>query len=781
MVKPVSYPQLTHWGMFDAQTDGGEISAATSINCDEDPSPLTGNLPGSVRHRSRIESPAVRRGWLEHGPGPDSRRGSDSYVPVEWDEVVGLLAGELNRVSTTYGCSSIFGGSYGWSSAGRFHHAQSQVHRFLNGLGGFTRSVGNYSNGASQVILPRVLGPEVNVFQRASSWPVIARHSELIVSFGGISAKNVHVAPGGVAQHQARRFMHEAVANGARLILVSPIGDDAITDTGVWWPVIPGTDVAVMLGLAHTLIAENLYDHDFIARYTVGFARFERYVLGLDDGAPKSAEWAASISGLDADSIRALARDLVRRRSLITVSYSLQRADHGEQPTWMAVVLAALVGQIGLPGGGFGHGYGSMAEVGTTPTRLGMPTLPLGTNRVLESIPVARIADALLHPGAEYDFDGARLRYPKLRLVYWCGGNPFHHHQDLGRLVRAFYEPDTVVVHDPYWTATARHADIILPSTTPYERNDIGGGRNTPLLVAMHQVVRPYQQARNDYVTFAELAGELGFGEWFTQGRNSWQWLESMYGEWRDELSVSHGLSIPEFGGFWRDGFLKLPESPEIVLLSEFRTDPAAHPLGTPSGRIEIFSAAIDSFAYEDCPGHPTWLEPAEWLGSKRAERYPLHLIADQPRTRLHSQLDHGATSQASKVRGREPIRLNPVDAAARGIVAGDVVRVHNDRGSCLAGAVISPAVRPSVVQLSAGAWYDPVDPTDPRSMCAHGNVNVLTLDKGTSGLAQACIGQHALVEVEKFLGSPPPVRAFEPPVFKTRPQRTKPAAGCLG
>ena len=139
-----------------------------------------------------------------------------------------------------------------------------------------------------------------------------------------------------------------------------------------------------------------------------------------------------------------------------------------------------------------------------------------------------------------------------------------------------------------------------------------------------------------------------------------------------------------------------------------------------------------------------------EWLGSPLAERYPLHLVANNPTTRLHSQLDVGAFSQASKVQGREPIRMHPADAAHRGIRDGDVVRVFNERGSCLAGAVVTDAVRPRVVQLATGAWYDPLDPADPDAMCVHGNPNVLTFDRGTSKLAQGCSGQHALVEVER-------------------------------
>ncbi len=132
---------------------------------------------------------------------------------------------------------------------------------------------------------------------------------------------------------------------------------------------------------------------------------------------------------------------------------------------------------------------------------------------------------------------------------------------------------------------------------------------------------------------------------------------------------------------------------------------------------------------------------------------HPLWLIANQPATRLHSQLDFGATSQAAKVNGREPVRLHPRDAAARGIRDGDVVRLYNDRGACLAGAVLSDALRPGVVQLATGAWYDPDDPAADKPLCVHGNPNVLTRDIGTSRLAQGCTGQLCRVEIERFDG----------------------------
>jgi biotin/methionine sulfoxide reductase len=406
-----------------------------------------------------------------------------------------------------------------------------------------------------------------------------------------------------------------------------------------------------------------------------------------------------------------------------------------------------------------------MGYMGRPPLRVGPPALPQGENGVGAFIPVARVADMLLQPGEPFDFNGRSLVYPDIRLVYWCGGNPFHHHQHLARLRRALARPETIVVHDAFWTPMARHADVVLPATMTLERNDLGGSPNDACLIAMRQAVEPYGQARDDFTIFSGLAAALGAGPRFTEGRGEMAWLRHLYEGWRARTAEIAGHALPPFDEFWELGLVEVPVvDADLTLLDDFRADPAKSPLGTPSGRIEIFSATIDGFGYKDCPGHPAWLPPAEWLGSPLTERYPLHLVANNPTTRLHSQLDVGAFSQSAKVQGREPIRIHPADAVARGISSGDVVRVFNARGSCLAGAVVSDAVRPGVVQLATGAWYDPLDPADPDAMCVHGNPNVLTFDRGTSRLAQGCAGQHALVEVEPWTGPLPPIRAHQPP-----------------
>ncbi|HEX7391179.1 MAG TPA: molybdopterin-dependent oxidoreductase, partial [Acidiphilium sp.] len=727
-----------------------------------DPNAIIENFPTALRHKARIAQPMARRGWLENGPGPDERRGRDEFVALSWPEAIDRLGGELARVRDKHGPGAVFGGSYGWSSAGRFHHAQSQIHRFLNtALGGYVRSVNSYSSGAATPLLPHIIGKADDITKRNVSWEQIAGHSEIVIAFGGMALKNSMIAGGGISRHVERGAMARARARGCEFVLVSPLRGDLPEEAcAEWVSTVPGTDTALMLGLVHTLVAENLHDRAFLDRYTEGWPIFERHVLGLDDGQPKDADWAAAITGVAPEAIRDLARRLHGRRALVVVSQSLQRARHGEQPVWMGAVLASVLGQIGLPGGGYAYALGAIGYYGRRYNAVPIPTLPQGRNGVADFIPVARIADMLLHPGEAYRYNGETRIYPDIRLAYWAGGNPFHHHQDLNRLRRAVARLDTFVVHDFAWTGSTRHADIVLPATMSLERDDIGADANDPLLVAMKQVAPAFGEARDDYAIFSDLAERLGRSDAFTEGRTAHQWLEHLYAPTRAAL-VEQGLRAPDFSEFWAEGSFELPQQPDDGgPLRRFREDPENHPLPTPSGRVEIHSATIAGFGEADCPGHPAWLG----LADAPDKATPLVLVANQPATRLHSQLDFGGHSAAAKHRGREVARMHPDDAARRGIADGDIVRLFNERGACLAGVVLTGDIRPGVIQLPTGAWYDPEDPTEDGSLCVHGNPNVLTRDIGTSALAQGCTGQLTTVEVERFTGNLPPIRAYDPP-----------------
>jgi len=758
----------SHWGAFLAEVEGGRVVGVRPFEHDPEPSPLIEAVPAAVHSPLRVMQPVVREGWRKGGEGTGAGRGRERFVPVSWDEALDLVAGELGRVKRDYGHDAIMAGSQGWGSAGIFHEARGQLRRFMSAFGGFVDQTSNYSFGTALVFLPHVLGSAQAVTGPLTSWSSIARHSKLMVLFGGANPKNMQVTKGGCGAHAIGSALAELAAAGVEVINISPIREDGPqTVAPQWLPIRPGTDTALLLALTHTLIAENLHDREFLARCCMGFDRVQAYLLGTTDGQPKDADWAAPLTGIAAETIRALARRMASRRTMISASWSLQRADHGEQPYWAVILLASCLGQIGLPGGGFGFGYGSATGIAEPPLAFKAPVMEGLANPLGRAIPAARIAECLARPGEPYDFNGRKATYPDIKLVYWAGGNPFHHHQDTNRLRTAWQRPQAVIVHEPWWTATARHADIVLPATTTLERDDIGCAPRDRFVIAMHKAVEPVGQARDDFSIFCALARRLGCDEAYGAGRDEIGWLRHLYDGWREGVRTN-AAAIPDFDRFWQDGFFEIPPgAEEYVLFSNFRADPERNRLATPSGRIELYSEKIAGFGYDNCPPHASWIEPSEWLGARSAGDYPLHLISSQPRFRLHSQMDGGPVSARGKVAGREAVALHPDDARARGVKDGDVVRIFNGRGACLAGAVITDTVSPGVAKLSCGAWYDPAN-TEDGALCAHGNANMLTHDRGTSKLSQGPSSGTNMVEIELWTDAPPPLRVTEPPEIAT-------------
>jgi biotin/methionine sulfoxide reductase len=755
-------PHAAHWGAFDAVVRDGRIVDVRPFARDPAPSPIIRGTADAVHAANRIDRPYVRKGWLKGDRRGGTLRGDQPFVPLEWDAAVRLVAQEIARVHATHGAASVFGGSYGWASAGRFHHAKTQMQRMLAATGGFTDQRTSYSNGAAQTLLPHIIGGFETVSGPLVDWRAIAQHAKLMLCFGGIPLRNGQMINGGGAVHDMGHWVRHAAQAGVRLVNISPQRCDMQDDVACeWLPIRPGTDTALMLALAFVLITDDRLNRDFLERCTVGFDRLAAYVRGETDGVAKTPCWAAAETGIPAATIAELARDCAAAPTMLSACWALQRAEHGEQPYWMVIALAAMLGGIGRPGTGFGFGFGSLGGMGSPYLHLpSIGMMALG-NPAASFIPVARVTDMLENPGGEFDYNGRRMRYPDTRMIYWAGGNPFHHHQDLNRFRHAWARAETIVVHEPWWTATARNADIVLPATTSLERDDIASSSRDRFVLAMKQAVQPQGQARNDFDICADIADALGVRDRFTEQRDTNAWLRHLYDRWRTSC-VKLGVTVPDFAAFWAEGHVEVP-MPErhFVPFADFARDPIAHRLNTPTGRIELFSETIDGFGYADCPGHPVWIPPREYLGSPLARRYGLHLLTVQPATRLHSQWDNVGLSKASKIAGREPLTMHEDDATERGIAAGDVVRVFNDRGACLAGVRLAHDMLRGVVVLATGAWLDSRD-----GLCVHGNPNMVTQDVGTSRLAQGPAAQSCLVEVERFTGELPPVRAHElPPI----------------
>ncbi|MCA6122048.1 molybdopterin-dependent oxidoreductase [Bradyrhizobium sp. WSM 1704] len=749
MSKVKRVPHCSHWGAYTILVEGQQIVGVEPFAHDPAPSPIIHSIAEWANPERRVLRPMVRSGWLDKREKSDRRgRGREKFVPLSWDEVTTLVADEVRRVAGTFGNASIFAGSYGWTNSGRLHHASSLLKRMLNLVGGFTRHVDTYSIAAGPVILRHTLGSDDACGGRANTLDTIAQHTETLVVFGALSPRTAQNEAGGIGSHRLETYLRQIVERGVKIIHVSPLKDD-LPDwvNAEWWPIRPNTDTALMLGLAGEIVKAGRHNTDFLARCTSGADRLLGYLEGKTDGVRKEAVWAASICDLDAEMIAGLASRLVDTRSMLTVSWSLQRAHHGEQPFWAALGLASVVGQIGLPGGGVGYGYASLGGVGA-PLNLGRsPAISQLTRPIDSFIPVARITDMLLNPGRPFSYEGKVRTYPDTRLVYWAGGNPYHHHQDLNRLSEAWTRPETIIVQDPMFTATAQRADIVLPATTSIERNDLAGNRRSDFILAMKKAIEPLGESRSDFEIFDAIAGKLGVADRFNEGRDEMGWIRHLYDACRSDASKRFGFAMPDFDAFWDAGYARCPVETEHTYLADFRNDPGAHPLRTESGRIVLGSETLAGLDYADCRSHPAWIEPAEWLGNA-ADAGQMHLISHQPAGRLHSQLETGASSRAMKRNGREQARLHPEDAAALGIADGQTIRIWNGRGECLATADVTDNVRQGVLVLPTGAWFTP---TGNSGLELAGNPNVLTLDIGTSQFGQGCSAHTCLVRAEPY------------------------------
>ncbi len=727
---------LTHWGLYDFHVEGEQLVDVTPVIEDKDPSPIGKNLLHG-NSKQRISQPAIRAGYL-NGRG---KRGEDDFVSVPWDEAIDIAANALESTRIQHGNEAIYGGSYGWASAGRFHHAQSQLHRFLTCIGGYTASANAYSFAAAEVILPHVIGDYEALLKSPSSWQSIEANTELMVCFGGLPLRNGQITNGGLEQHVQRESMLAAAKRGVSFINISPMKSDVEADLRAdWLPIRPGADVALMLALCHELLIHDQHDVDFLGRYCEGFDAFEAYLLGHEDDhqhnkpdnkKPKTPEWAAALTGIPAGTITELAARMARSRTMISLSWSLSRGQYGEQPYWAGISLAAMLGQMGTPGGGVGLGYCAENKVGKNVQKRFLGHLPRASNPVRQFIPVARIADMLMNPGTEFRYNGDAYRYPDIKLIYWAGGNPFHHHQDLNRLREAWQKPETVICHELVWNPLAKHADIVFPVASFLERNDIGGAPNEDVLVAMKQAVPAYGESKSDYEILQLLSRRLGVEPEFTEGRDETQWLKWIY-----EMTAKHLPALPSFSDFWDEGIHRFTEPEPHTLFKDFRANPETVPLNTPSGRIQFTHSKF---------GHATWHAPNEWLGN--AGEGWLHLISHQPATRLHSQLDHGELSQSSKIQGREPIHIHPDDARRHSLKNGYLVRVYNERGAFVAGVQLSKDVMPGVLHIATGAWWAP----DETGTCQNGNPNAVTQDIGTSDIAQGPCALTCLVKVARF------------------------------
>ena len=768
--------------LFWANTNSAQLVSVSDFEGDKFPNTMNYSLPDSIQNENRVLYPMVRKSYLKAGkPSKSELRGKDEFVRVSWDTALDLAAKALKENFDKYGAESIYGECYWWGGSGKVSWGRTVAHRMLKVLGGYVEESGDYSTGAGLVIMPHVLGSSA-VYDTPTKWKAIVKNAKNVVFWGTdpIVTNQISSIP---PTHDCYIGMQDLKKAGTKTFSVNVMTNDTARYYGSETILVrPNTDTAMIIGMCHHLFTSGLYDAEFIKKYTVGFNKFKAYFMGeTDDKIVKDAAWASKICGVPAETIAKFAETIAKEPTTVLIGRALQRADHGEQPFWALVVLNAMLGHIGKEGLGFEFSLGYNSSGGTdkiAPVLKGISTrisekyenvggAPWKTTKNI-TIPSSRSIEALEHPGKEIDYDGTKIKLPHMRVAYMASGSIFTRHQDVNNIVKQWRKFDTVITAEPYWTSTAKFSDIVLPVAIEVERNDINQtGSTGEYIVAYKPVITPMGESRSDYWICQQICKRWGREEVFTEGKDELGWMREFYAD-AQEQAKNLSVSMPSFEEFYENGFVRFEkdntETELYTRLAAFRENPNKNRLGTPSGKIEIYSPTIAKFGYSDCPAHPTWLEPKEWLGdAKKTAKYPLHIVSPHSRYRLHSQLNNSIIRNFAEVSGREPILVNPADAKERGLATGDIVRVFNDRGEILAGVLVTDIVPPRVAAICEGAWYDPQNWGE-KSLCQHGCVNVLTFDKGTSSLAQSNSAHTALAQIEKFKGEIRPLTAFSKP-----------------
>ena len=669
-----------------------------------------------IYHPDRLKYPLKRIG----------QRGQHNFERISWDQALDTIASELKKVIDEYGPASII---Y-WVSGGDqgiLHDNWHRMSRLLCMLGGYTRPWGLHSYEGG-------IFAELATF--GTAWTASTRddllNSKLIVMWGWDPCTTIQ-------NTNTSWYLIQAKEAGIRIISIDPrFTSSTAIFADQWIPIRPGTDTAMLIAMAHVIITDNTQDQEFLDRFTVGFDEFKAYVLGIDDGAPKTPEWAAQITGVPADTIRQLAREYAGSRpAALIAGIGPGRSAYGEQYHRAAITLAAMTGNIGVSGGSCGgkswgpHALGRIGSVLKIPPNAVDGQVPNPKGKLPNRrqylyghgiINLFCVADAILR--------GKEGGYPAdYKFLYLNNSNIVNQWVNTNKIIAALNKLDFIVSEEQFMTATAKYSDIVLPMTTFFERHDITAGAGPPLFWGYRKkIIEPVGETKSPLEVANELAQRLGLTD-FNQ-KTEEELLDDML---RDS-------SIPDHEDFKKRGYYSIDLAEPIVAFRQQIEDPDNNLFDTPSGKIEIFSQMLADMNQAEIPPIPKYIEPWEGPNDPITAKYPLQLITTHTRRRAHSQFDN-----VPWLRELDPhsIRINALDAEARGIEDSDLIRVFNDRGSMIVRAKVVETIMPGVVDLPQGAWYDPDENGVDRGGCA----NVLTLDRPSPGGAVPT--NTALVQVE--------------------------------
>jgi len=639
-------------------------------------------------------------------------RGDGEFERISWDEAQETVASEYRRINKTYGAAAVFL-AVGGGDVGRLHWMRP-MYRVFSMAGGCSCGTGSASREGA-IFAARATYGVIDFDTANAQYDYI--NSKLLVLWGSNPADTIS-GPGSIlAMAQARE-------TGARVIVIDPrFTNTAAILADRWIPIRPGTDTAVMVAMAYVMITESLHDQRFLDTYTVGFDHFREYVLGRQDGVAKTPAWAESISGVSAQTIADLAREYATTKpAALIAGWGPARSAMGEQYSRAAFVLAAITGNIGIHGGNPGGPpfegivgrlprLGAGMRSGGNPIEAGSPRHPYALKNTGGAGLAVRVNSSLIWDAF---LKGRAGGYPSdYKMLYLLNSNLLNQTPNVNKGVQALKSAEFIAVQEQFMTATARYADIVLPTCSFLERNDVTEG-NGPHVSYMRRAIEPLGESRSHLDIAIGIARKLSISDYNDKTEEEW-------------LTEIVGPAVSDYDNFKEVGVHKFHLAEPSVAFKEQIDDPQNNPFPTPSGKIEIYSQEIADMNNPMIPPIPKYIETREGRNDPLARNYPLQLTTTHFKRRAHGMFDN-----LPWLRELEPqaVMINTADAQARGIKDGDPVRVFNDRGQMIIPAKVTERIMPGVVDVPQGAWYSPDEQGIDRGGCA----NVLTRDEPSPG-----------------------------------------------